>query len=587
MRLSSLRSTRTRGARATRRPSAASLRRWAILFVIGAGLCSGCRSTENRAPRSSESKVPSEETPAVLPVEDDHAAAKSETAPHAATTSPAAGDSSNTASDAVAAQDSAAKPSSNAAPVASAAEQTSATQSTSSTESTSATKDKSAAEGSNASSTATEDSTAIAPIANGADADAAPSSYPIHGSLATRYRGRWTTGDHDNDLYAVGQVQFGDTSRDTWTGYFLGEAALDLDGQSPGGGQATFFSLQDTYDSALTGRVYSAYVDYHGASAFSNVRLGRQTIYETPALAWFDGLRVDSRPISDLQLKFGAYGGVAVYPYETFDSENAIGGAYAELKPWKGATARVDWMYLADDKMFGYVASNLIGLALGQTFGPTFRVDGSGTLLDGRGRDYTLKASWTQPEDDLSVQASFYQLVQPQMSLPLQIDPFYATLLTQFPYYQARLMASKGFSDKVGLQAGFDIRRVSDDGDVGEFNRDFEHGFLTATLTNTLPAKLDLSVTSDLWYSGSDDITTWGVDLSRKFGSTWNASIGSYFSLFKYDLFEVSEKNDVRTYYANVRFRQSVLSWDVRYEYEDDPGFGYFQTLRVSALWQF
>ena len=149
-------------------------------------------------------------------------------------------------------------------------------------------------------------------------------------------------------------------------------------------------------------------------------------------------------------------------------------------------------------------------------------------------------------------------------------------------------MASKGFGDKFGLQGGFDYRQVTDDGDVGVFNRDFEHGFLTATLTNTLPAQLELSVTGDLWYSTGDDITTWGLDLARKFGERWGASIGSYFSLFKYDVSQNTEQNDVRTYYAGVRWRQSAsAAWDLRYEYEDDPGFGYFQTLRVGAVWQF
>jgi hypothetical protein len=415
----------------------------------------------------------------------------------------------------------------------------------------------------------------------------ATDAFPIHGSVATRYRGRWTEGEHDHDLYATGSLSLGDPTRNAWTGYVLGEGALDLDGRSPAGGQSTFFSLQDTYDGALTGRLYAAYVDYHESGWFDDLRLGRQSIYETPTVAWFDGLRADTRAISDLKLKFGAYGGVAVYPYETFDHQNAIGGVYSEMQPWKGAHARFDWMYLADDKMFGFSSANLIGLSLGQTFGPYFRFDGNGTLLDGKSRDYTLKASWNLPDEDLSLQASFYQLVQAQMALPLQIDPFFETLMTQFPYYQGRLMASKGFGDRVNLQGGFDIRRVTEQGDVGEFNRDFEHGFLTGTLSNTLPLALDLSVTGDLWYSTGDDITTWGVDLSRKFGARWGASIGSYFSLFKYDLFENHEHQDVRTYYATLRFKQAATVWDLRYEYEDDPGFGYFQTLRLGATWSF
>lgn len=424
-----------------------------------------------------------------------------------------------------------------------------------------------------------------------AESDAAahaPDAFRIHGSLATRYRGRWTEGAHDNDLYATGSIQFGDPSRNPWTGYFLGELDLDLDGQSNSSGQSPFFGLQDTYDSDLVPRLYAAYVDYHDAAWFDVVRLGRQTVYATPAVAWFDGLSVETRPVSDLELQFGAYGGLAVFAYESLDPSNVLAGAYAELEPWQGAQARLDYMYLEDEKTIGISTANIVGLSLGQSFGANFRFDANGTTLDGHGRDYTLKASWVLPEDDFSVQASFYQLLETQKSLPLQIDPFYTSLLAQFPYYQTRLMASKGFGDKLGLQGGFDLRRVTDESDVGVFNRDFQHGFVTATLTNTLPADLELSVTGDLWYSTGDDITTWGLDLSRQFGDRWGASIGSYFSLFKYDVAQAEEQNDVRTYYAGVRWRQSVAAaWDLRYEYEDDPGFGTFQTLRLGAVWQF
>ena len=75
--------------------------------------------------------------------------------------------------------------------------------------------------------------------------------------------------------------------------------------------------------------------------------------------------------------------------------------------------------------------------------------------------------------------------------------------------------------------------------------------------------------------------------MSRPFGSGVDASLGSYYSLFKYDLFSIEERDDVRTYYLALRWKRSSASaFDLRYEYEDSE-FGDFQTLRLGARWSF
>jgi hypothetical protein len=530
--------------------------RTVLVIAAAAGACVSCRSSPSRselvASESATIEEASVEKKSAHKTESSAASSRDERAPNAAAPSDA-----TTSSDAT--------PQSNAAQTSNAGSQTTTT--------------------TNSVAPSTLDAPIAAPQTK--DAALAPDAFPVHGSLSTRYRGRWTEGAHDNDLYATGSLSLGDPTRNAWTGYFLGEADLDLDGKGAGA-QSPFFSLQDTYDAALVGRLYAAYVDYHGAENFDLVRFGRQTIYTTPVSVWFDGLSIESKALDDSGLKLGAYGGLAVFAYESFDWSNVLGGAYAEIEPWQGSHARLDYMYLEDEREVGVRAANLLGLGLGQSFGTHVRFDANGTLLDGDARDYTLKATWSAPENDLTLQASYYQLLEAQFSLPLQIDPFSSTLLAQFPYHEVRVMASKGFGDKLGLQGGADFRTVSDASDVSTFNRDFQHGFVTATLSNVLPAKLVLSATADLWYGSGDDITTWGVDLSRKMGDGWSTSIGSYFSMFKFDIVQDIEEHDVRTYYANVHWRQTTSrSWDLRYEYEDDPGFGYFQTLRLGAVWQF
>ena len=43
--------------------------------------------------------------------------------------------------------------------------------------------------------------------------------------------------------------------------------------------------------------------------------------------------------------------------------------------------------------------------------------------------------------------------------------------------------------------------------------------------------------------------------LSREMSEKLKLSFGSYYSLYKYDLFLVSERDDVRTYYLRLRWK--------------------------------
>jgi hypothetical protein len=427
-----------------------------------------------------------------------------------------------------------------------------------------------------------------APNGTGEPAPSAASEpLAIHGSINTRYRGRWTDGDQDHDVYTVATLSVGDPLRDSWTGYVQAELAADLDGKSTAGGQSQFFSLQDTYEGALVPRLFSAYAEYHRASAFDDIRIGRQFLYDTPAVAWFDGAYAHTRPVTGDKLQFGAFAGVPVHEYESSRAGDFIGGSFAEMKPWQGAHARFDWMHLEDQTMFGDHSNDLMRLSVGQSFGENLRLDVDATRLDDANRDYTVKTDWVLPDAGITLQATFYQLLEEQKSLSLEIDPFYTTLLTQFPYYEGRLLATKDFGERFSLQGGADFRRMEHEGDIGEFNRDFDHGYLTAVFKDVLASELDLSLTGDLWYGGGSDITTWGADLSRKIGSHWTAGVGSYFSMFKYDLFASTERDDVRTYYAGARWKNGSLAWDVRYEYEDAQHTGTFNTLRMGATWSF
>ena len=425
------------------------------------------------------------------------------------------------------------------------------------------------------------------PTGDGDDAPKAEpeeQAYPIRGTLSSRYRGRWESDARDHDLYQVLTLEAGDAQSDRVTAHFMGQAAYDLDGADSEGNYA-FFSLQDTYDSAVTARLYHAYADVHG-TGLATLRLGRQLVYETPEVAYFDGVRVETEELGEKDVQLGVYGGVPVHPFESSPEGDVIVGVSGQARPWRGSRLRLDWMHLEDESLLGVNQDDLTTVALDQHFDPGFQVGGEYSLLEGEERDFRLRASAYSAQRDLTCEVSFYKLLRAQSERSIPFDPFFATLFDLFPYWQSRLLLSKGFEAGLTLQAGVDLRRVEDSNDVGEFNRDFDRYHLTTTF-DELPAELELSVTGELWESDASDVRAWGLDLRRQVTPELAATVGTYFSLFKYELYTDSEREDVRTWYTALAWRRAKgPRFDLRYEFED-ADLDQFHYLRLGATWSF
>ena len=168
----------------------------------------------------------------------------------------------------------------------------------------------------------------------------------------------------------------------------------------------------------------------------------------------------------------------------------------------------------------------------------------------------------------------------------MPLDPFYATLFDSFPYREAGLSVGKGLGEDWYLQAGAELRRVVEDGDVGPFNRDFDRWFATASAEDLLPQEIAISATAEVWDGSDERFDTWGLDLQRDFGEDWRADLGSYFSLYKFDFYLDEEHEHVRTWYAGLRHQATkALSVRVRYELEHDDEQD-FQTVRVGMTWE-
>lgn len=418
-------------------------------------------------------------------------------------------------------------------------------------------------------------------------ATATSSSFPVHGRLTSTYRGRSSGGDHDHDLVELLSIDVGDASKSGWTGHALARLNADLDGRA-GGRNSPYYDLNDTYSGAFVPQLYDAYVERHDAGPFARVRVGRQSNWETPVFAWFDGASASTKPIGKRALQLGAYGGSPVHLYESSRRGDVMAGAFAEARPWTGNRSRLDWMHLEDGEGNATGHTNdVVRASTWQSFGKHLRADGWFTGVDGEERDVQARLTWNDVETQLTLSASWFQLLKTQRDLAPEIDPFFTTLFELFPYYQARLLASKGFGEHLNVQAGLDVRRVDDEDDVGRFNRDVDRAFTTVTVADVTPARVDLSVTGESWNGAGSDIRTWGLDVTKRFGDDVRASVGSYYQLYKVDSFSVEERDHVRTAYALLRWhRTKATTWDVRYEIEDADD-DTFQTARVGFSWSF
>ena len=215
-------------------------------------------------------------------------------------------------------------------------------------------------------------------------------------------------------------------------------------------------------------------------------------------------------PSGRTELVAGAYGGNSVHLHESWVSDEWMGGAYASLRPWYDGRLRLDWMHLGDDQRYGEGSNDLVSVNLQHRLSKAVRVEGEYSLLDGDPNDLRLKGFLLWPDQDLSLRLSYYRLLEAQNNLAYELNPYFNTLNTYFPFDQGQVMVSKIFSDTLELFGGVDLRRVEDEGEIGRYNRDFDRYYLTASLLEQLPLDSTLSVTGELWDSPGNEVESWG-----------------------------------------------------------------------------
>jgi hypothetical protein len=421
------------------------------------------------------------------------------------------------------------------------------------------------------------------PTPAGVPVVAAEEGSHFEGFIASRLVARWTGDAHDADLENLVSVDWSDP-REKWIrARVVARITADLDSQEPGN---PFNGLTDLDGEALDFKLYDAFVDILPGDDAGRLRIGRQLDAETPVIVHYDGIAFRTHPTGDEEITAGIYGGIPVRLYQGTGDQRSLIGIFAENRPWKGGRARLDYMHLEDETVPDS-GNGILGLGLWQQFENGWHAEGQYTRLEDRDRDLHLRAQWTSPNAGFSAAANWYQLFQTQDQLPADIDPYTSVLMALYPYQQFGLSASTELSEKLQLDLAVDARRVDESANLGEFNRDWERYRATAVFPGLVSPRFDVSLFGDLWEGDDRDTTAWGLDLSYDTQEQWVFGAGSYYSLYKYDLLQVSERDDVRTYYARATCKlSSKLTFEMNYDYEDDDEDQY-NALRGGIVWRF
>jgi hypothetical protein len=304
---------------------------------------------------------------------------------------------------------------------------------------------------------------------------------------------------------------------------------------------------------------------------------GRQYLF-TGILPYFDGLTLQTKEFEDLKdLQFSLFGGVPTHLYESSASGDWVVGSGIQVRPTGATKLKVDWEHVEDESSaelpggfkVGDHHNDLLVLGVWQNVTDNIDVHGRYTFIEKKERDAFLRSSLTIPDADFYIQASYFRQLETLKDFAIEFNPYFTSLKEYFPYHQYDINFYKGIGC-VMISGGTTVRDLVDEGDEGPYNHEFRRYYVTPSIRNFPLKESEASVTMDIWDSPDDDIRTFGAELKHSFDKRTKISCGTYYSLFKYDYYSDTERDDVRTAFVKVQYKlRKDLNCQVKYELED------------------
>jgi hypothetical protein len=400
-----------------------------------------------------------------------------------------------------------------------------------------------------------------------------PSAPPcLHGSVAVRYRSRATDDTKDQDAYAYLTLRWRDETTYGWSGSVFGRLAYDLDGGGDSDGFYVFDSVDDTFDSRLTARLYHAWANWRPTSeVVEQVRIGRQWTEAGDGFT-FDGVHATFRPMGrDADLSVYAFGGIPTHLYEDAPEGDGILGVGASACLWRGGDLRADLVHIDDENdVYGTERATLLSVEAGHRLAPESRVRAWYRQLDEDPREVGAAFDAYSTRWDASVRVRAHAQLLEEKETVYDLDPYYAVTQDLEPYWDALVAGSKALSRCVSVEVGGAARVLFDPDDEGTYNHEWQRVFATVS-TDHWPARgWSLSGTAE-WYGGDEDVLAVGAAAEWKPSRRWRLTFGTDYSLWRTDLYADEERYDSRGYYVRASHRPNDLwRFDLSVRYEDD-----------------
>ena len=419
--------------------------------------------------------------------------------------------------------------------------------------------------------------------------EAASSPFEISGSIATSYRRRSRGSDHDNDLY--GYLRLGGARADGSgpSFHFYGRGTLDLDDDAGDSG-SRFRSLNDLGGEALDAHVYEAWVELPtDALGLESVRIGRQTVHAAYTYL-VDGARLRFAEIDGLaRLRPSLFGGVPEYLYDSSRSGDWIVGLDLPFRP--AERTRVELRYVhseeGDTATGGSETDDFTSVALFQGLGPDAQLSAEWNTIDGSTRDVAARLHWDFPEPELSLHAKWAYQSSITKEFTTVYDSLVGVLGESYAFHDISLEATKLLGEHFAVNAGAALRELVDDDREGPFNREYRRAWVSVSSRRWLREDLELSLTGEVWETDDDRERSIGAEARWFPTEELRITGGTYYSLYKYDLFEVREREDVTTWFLKARYRtDGGLQLDGRCELEHG-GEGDTLSLLAGLTWRF
>jgi hypothetical protein len=313
--------------------------------------------------------------------------------------------------------------------------------------------------------------------------------------------------------------------------------------------------------------------------------------------ATFDGIAIDSRPLNVLNLS--VFGGRAVNLFEIKNDEGTdlLGGAGIDIIPFANMSVSVDFLAVSDKRSYfdqQDTHDRFLAYTLRQRFGQNVQSLVKYRTLNGESRDVNIRFLGSVPASATQLGVSYQRQFETQKEQSTVLSPYTDVLGPSAPYQSVDLRFRRAFGTRFALDLGYFHRDLLRSADSSSYNREFSRTTAGIEIGDILVRDLSCTITGDLWDSEQQQFSSVGADISYSFGrarSRGRVSIGTYYSLYKYDtelLNNSEDRQQVRTYYVSTKVPlpfQTTLR--LSYEYEQDPGEETFTTMKAGLRYDF